>query len=143
VRRYYRPYRERLEARVAAAVARGARVVHLSCHSFTPRLAGVSRRADVGLLFDPRRPGEARFCAAWRARLRAASARLVVRHNYPYRGSSDGLTTYLRTRFGQDRYLGIELEVNQKFPKGDPRRWRSLRSLLVESFRGAVLPPAL
>ena len=130
MKRYYRPYRERLEAHVGAAVRRGRRVVHLSCHSFTPRLAGVWRRADVGLLFDPRRGPERTFCTAWQTQLRG----LVVRKNYPYRGSDDGLTTYLRTRFAARDYVGIELEVNQKFPKAGGARWLKLRRLLVASF---------
>ena len=40
---------------------------------------------------------------------------LVVRFNYPYKGISDGFTKYLRTRFTGKQYIGIELEVNQKF----------------------------
>lgn len=135
--RHYRPYRERLEASVAAAVRRGKQVVHLSCHSFAPALAGVRRAADVGLLFDPRRNPEAALCARWAALLRAADRRLVVRRNYPYRGSADGLTTYLRTRFDAQSYLGIELEVNQKYPAGSARRWNRLRRELVSTFRDA------
>jgi predicted N-formylglutamate amidohydrolase len=137
IERYYRPYRERIEARVGAAVSSGRRVLHLSCHSFTPRLAGVRRRADVGLLFDPRRRPERAFCTAWQARLRERE-NLRVRRNYPYRGSNDGLTTYLRRRFSERDYLGIELEVNQRFPKADGPRWPRLRRLLVASFAEAL-----
>ena len=37
--------------------------------------------------------------------------------NYPYLGKADGFTTSLRQEF-QERYIGIELELNQKlFPK--------------------------
>ncbi len=136
VRRHYRPYRDALERQVAAGLRRAARVVHLSCHSFTPRLAGVVRTADVGLLFDPRRGAEAALCGRWQAALRAR-APLRVKRNYPYRGSADGLTTDLRARFGP-RYLGLELEVSQKFPRGDLRRWRRLRRVLVESFAEAL-----
>jgi hypothetical protein len=47
-----------------------------------------------------------------------------VRRNRPYRGAADGLTTHLRRKLGP-RYLGIELEVSQRFfaadgsPRGD------------------------
>jgi predicted N-formylglutamate amidohydrolase len=133
IARYYEPYRGQLEARVAAALRRGKRVVHLSCHSFTPRLAGVRRHADIGLLFDPRRRAEALPCATWQKHLQK-EGKLVVRRNYPYRGSDDGLTTYLRTRFRSRDYLGIELEVNQKFPRADGARWRWLRRLLIRTF---------
>jgi predicted N-formylglutamate amidohydrolase len=127
---FYRPYRERLEARIAGEVRRGRRVIHLSCHSFTPVLNGVERDADVGLLFDPRRSLEAAVCAAWQSSLSG----LRVRRNYPYRGTSDGLTTSLRRCFDEQSYAGIELEVNQKFPLGNAPRWRALRRRLIESF---------
>jgi predicted N-formylglutamate amidohydrolase len=137
IERYYRPYRTRIEAQIATAVRRGRRVVHLSCHSFTPRLAGVRRSAHIGLLYDPHRRPEALLCALWEKRLNE-NAKLRARRNYPYRGSADGLTTYLRTRFSGRDYLGIELEVNQKFPRANGAQWRALRRLLVASFRDAL-----
>jgi predicted N-formylglutamate amidohydrolase len=135
VERYYLPYRDEVKQRVARALRRGKRVVHVSCHSFTPRLAGVVRHADIGLLFDPARAAEARLCAVWAKAL--ARAGLHVRRNYPYKGTADGLTTDLRASFGP-RYLGIEIEVNQRFPKGDAERWRRLRRVLVATFAKAL-----
>ena len=133
--RYYRPYREWVEAQVAAAVAAGEDVVHISSHSFTPRLHGEVRRADVGLLYDPRRKSERDLCLTWQREIRPADGNLLVRRNYPYRGSADGLTTHLRRRFPDGRYTGVEIEVNQKHALGDRERWRALRAHLVESFR--------
>ena len=43
------------------------------------------------------------------------------------RGTADGLTTTLRRRFGAEDYLGVELEVSQRFPRGAPAAWRRLR----------------
>src|SRR3954471_15200175 len=134
--RYYLPYRYAVESSVKSS--HGRRVVHVSCHSFTPRLAGVVRNADIGLLFDPRRRGEAELCERWRAALNAREPKLRVRRNYPYRGWADGLTTDLRRRYGEGRYVGIELEVNQRFPKTDGSRWRSLRAALIASFAEAL-----
>jgi hypothetical protein len=37
-----------------------------------------------------------------------------VRRNAPYRGDSDGLTSALRRERSAERYLGIELELNQR-----------------------------
>lgn len=139
IERLYRPYRDMLEARVATEVAAGKRVVHLSCHSFTPRLGQVKRNADIGLLFDPRRRVEATLCAAWGRALTEADSRLRVRRNYPYRGSADGLTTHLRRRFPEPAYAGIELEVNQRFPLGNAGRWRTLRRVLLETFAQSVM----
>jgi len=112
---YYYPYRIELRNAVAAIVRSGQRAVHVSLHSFTPRLAGQVRTADIGLLYDPARAPEARFAARWREQLGSAAPALRVRRNYPYRGVDDGLCTWLRSEFSARSYLGIELEMNQRF----------------------------
>jgi predicted N-formylglutamate amidohydrolase len=136
--RYYQPYREWVEAQVREATRGGARIIHLSCHSFTPRLEGEVRRADVGLLYDPARPREVAFCKTWQRILGAGQPPLRVRRNYPYRGSADGLTTYLRSLVPDPAYAGIELEVNQKYPLGESQVWRDLRKRLIATFTRAV-----
>ena len=135
--RYYSPYREWVESEVRQTVERGQHILHVSSHSFTPKFDGVERRADVGLLYDPRRPAEVALCKAWQRELESADPRLVVRRNYPYRGYADGLTTYLRKRYPDPLYAGVELEVNQKYPLGESRRWRELRKLLVGTLQQA------
>jgi predicted N-formylglutamate amidohydrolase len=87
-------------------------------HSFTPVFDGAPRRADVGLLYDPRRAAERQWCGRWREALLGRRPELIVRRNDPYRGGADGLVTHLRRRFDADRYVGVELEVNQKFTVG-------------------------
>lgn len=131
--RHYRPYREQVEKAIRAATGRGQKVFHLSVHTFTPVLDGLVRRADVGLLYDPGRRGEAALCRRWREGLQQADGELRIRANYPYRGTADGLTTYLRRRFSADRYLGIELEVNQRFPLRGRQRWTQLQRQLGDS----------
>jgi predicted N-formylglutamate amidohydrolase len=138
LKRYYDPYRTDVENGVAAAVERGYRALHLSCHSFTSRLGGAMRRADVGLLYDPAREREGALCAAWQAALQRSRPELVVRRNYPYRGVADGLVTFLRRRFNERDYIGIELEVNQRHPLGETAHWRSLRRALIECFAEAL-----
>ncbi len=88
-------------------------MVHLSCHSFTPRLAGKVRNADIGLLFDPSRGREVKLVAAIAAEIRRELPDLRVRRNYPYRGTADGHTTALRRALPASRYLGIEIELSQ------------------------------
>lgn len=112
--RYYLPHRARVEERVRNCIENGEAVLHLAVHSFVSELGGTTRRADVGLLYDPARRGERRLCRSWAERLREDAPRLQVRFNYPYRGAADGLTTFLRRRFGARQYWGVELEVNQK-----------------------------
>ena len=62
---HYHPHRRRVDAAMADAVATGDRVVHIASHSFTPELNGHVRTADIGMLYDPGRPGEVAFATAW------------------------------------------------------------------------------
>ena len=137
--RHYLPYRDEVEAHIAAAIARGSRVIHLASHSFTPVLEGEVRNADIGLLYDPARPGEVELCRRWQARLQAQARELKVRRNYPYTGRSDGFTAYLRRRFPAGVYVGIELEINQKHVLHGGRRWRTLQDLVIEALHPAMM----
>jgi predicted N-formylglutamate amidohydrolase len=96
------------------------------------------RNADIGLLYDPARRGEAELCRRWQARLRASAPELKVRRNYPYAGKSDGFTTYLRRRFPAKVYVGIELEINQKHVFNGRRPWRAFRGRVIEALRQAM-----
>jgi predicted N-formylglutamate amidohydrolase len=113
VRRYYRPYRRRVERRVTRLCAAGVTLVHLSVHSFTPEWKGKPRAVDVGILFDPHRIREKALAGRIRVALQAVRPDWRIRFNQPYRGTSDGLTTWLRRRFSPESYLGLELEFNQ------------------------------
>ena len=137
VEQHYRPYRTQVERLVGQAVARGYRVIHLSSHSFTAELDGRVRGTDVGLLYHPRRRGEAEVCARWKESLAAFASDLRVRRNYPYAGKGDGLTSHLRGRLAQSDYVGIELEVNQGIVFAAGRRWTALRRKLIDSLQMA------
>jgi len=136
--RYYRPYRTKVETQIAQAVDSGARVVHISCHSFTPELDGKVRQADLGLLYDPARAAEAGLCRRWQMALKVYASTLKTRLNYPYLGTADGFTVYLRRRFPAERYLGIELEINQKHVRGQAAHWRTVRNAVIEAFHDAA-----
>lgn len=138
---HYYPHRRRVEALVDRLVAAGPPVVHFSVHTFTPVYHGRARSTDVGLLFDPQRPRERALCERLRGALGSVRPELVIHFNRPYRGWTDGLTTALRRRYPADRYLGIELEVSQRFPAGDRRTWESLRSALVAAATAALDRP--
>ena len=134
--RWWRPHREQVESAIADAIARGHRVVHVAVHSFTPELDGEVRNADVGLLYDSRRKQEAAFSRGWATALRGIDPALRVRLNYPYAGAADGLTTWLRRRHPQSRYLGVELEINQAIV-GTPR-WRRFQQRIAQSLRESI-----
>ncbi len=91
-----------------------AEIIHLGIHSFTPVLNGKVRNTDIGILYDPARPQERAYAQVIKAEIKRLYPAMKVRFNYPYKGTSDGLTTTLRKKFGPG-YVGIEIEINQKF----------------------------
>ena len=136
--RYYFPYRNLVETAIRD---RGIKpVIHLSVHSFTPELNGVVRNADVGLLYDPSRKREKEFCLRLQTRLKQKFPHLIVRRNYPYRGTADGFTTCLRSRFPAGAYLGIEVEINQKHVNAEDRFWRHILKELGGILANVHLP---
>lgn len=136
--RHYQPYRAQAEALVRQAIARHGRVTHVSVHSFTPELYGTTRRADVGLLYDPARPGEVALCRCWQSAIKAAMPGLVVRRNYPYAGKGDGLTAWFRRQLPADTYVGVELEINQKQVTADAASWFPLRRAILDALGHAL-----
>ena len=130
--RHYFPYREAVEKAVATHAAHGTCALHLSVHSFTPVLGGKTRTTDIGLLYDPARRSERAWCHRLRSALQRASPDLRVHRNAPYRGMADGLTTALRRRFPVDRYVGIELEVNQRLI-ADKAHWLRIRRAITHA----------
>lgn len=117
-RTYYQPYRRKIEGVIRDHIESGMQVVHLAVHTFTPVWEGQEREVEVGLLYDDLRQAEATFCKGWNEEIKTINPDIEVRNNEPYRGSDDGFTTYLRTRFTEEDYLGLELEVSQKFVHG-------------------------
>ena len=120
-RAYWREYRENVEKFVSKNIRSlrqaqrpEAAIVHLGIHSFTPVLNGKVRNTDIGILYDPARPLERAYANVIKAEIKRLYPKMKARFNYPYKGTSDGLTTTLRKKFGP-RYVGIEIEINQKF----------------------------
>lgn len=114
---YWTEYRTAIEKFVESALkpkTQAATIVHLGIHSFTPELNGKVRNTDIGILYDPNRPQERAYANVIKAEIKRLYPAMKVRFNYPYKGTTDGLTTTLRKKFGQ-RYVGIEIEINQKF----------------------------
>lgn len=110
---YYLVYRNEVESTIRKFIEAKQTVLHLSVHSFTPYLNG-ERQCNIGLLYDSRKAEEKEFCKQFKKELLKKDNTLKVRFNYPYLGKADGFTTYLRKQFTK-HYLGIELEINQKY----------------------------
>ncbi|MGJ5643446.1 N-formylglutamate amidohydrolase [Formosa sp. S-31] len=111
---YYNSYRNSIEDYISEEIQQGNSILHISVHSFTPILNNNFRNCDVGLLYAPEKTNESLFCKTLKTNLTLINPELKVRYNYPYLGTADGFTTYLRKTF-KTNYSGIELEVNQKF----------------------------
>ena len=136
--RHYHPYRNTVETEVAQLIAAGRRVVHVASHSFTPELGSVVRQADVAWLYDPQRPGERLLASQWLAALAHLRPDLKLRRNYPYQGKGDGLTSLLRKRHSPESYVGLELEVNQRFFIDGKRAWERLRKDIIQTLAPAL-----
>ena len=135
---HYKPYRNAIESFIAGNIGKGRRVLHISVHTFTPVFKGVGRRADLGLLYDPARSGERALCVSLQKTLTALKTGIIIRRNYPYLGTSDGLITYLRKRFPGTEYTGIELEVNQKYFRGNKMLREKILSVITKGFNVVI-----
>jgi len=118
-------------ADVEQIIAREGRCVHVCVHTFTPVLAGRRRGNDIGLLHDPAWGVERAVCEEVRAHLRAATDD-VVWFNRPYSGTADGILPALRRQHSPETFVGIELEINQKYA-GDARQLRRIADAIGES----------
>jgi predicted N-formylglutamate amidohydrolase len=130
VAEHYAPHRSEVERAIRRLAGAGRRVLHVPVHSFTPRLHGHTRTAELGLLYDPARRRERAVAAAWKRALADLAPQLRVRRNYPYRGVSDGFGPALRRQFPDARYACLEIEINQALLRG-PAGQRELASALT------------
>ncbi|TXD53268.1 MULTISPECIES: N-formylglutamate amidohydrolase [unclassified Polaribacter] len=111
---YYLVYRNKVAKIIQKYIEQGNKVMHISVHSFTPVLNAIERNCDIGLLYDSSLTHEKAFAHQMKTALLQQDATLNVRYNYPYLGKADGFTTSLRKEFPEN-YIGIELEINQKY----------------------------
>ncbi|MBN1128017.1 MAG: N-formylglutamate amidohydrolase [Chitinispirillaceae bacterium] len=132
----YQTHRARIAGALQRRLTARGKVLHIAIHTFIPVLRGKARNGDLGLLYDPSSPMERRMVSSLRKELRRRLPDLRIRVNYPYRGTSDGLTVFLRRMFGKQRYAGIEIEINQKW--SDPLHPCGIRRGLAQAIRSAV-----
>jgi len=111
IARYHAPYWRAVASRIEATVATFGFSLHVSVHSFTPRLDPERRRFAVGLLFDPERAAETALVGAVESVLQHHG--WTVERNQPYRGDTDSIAVPFRRGLGDDRYACLQIEVNQ------------------------------
>jgi len=138
IERYYEPFRKTVCQQITGAIGNGKIVLHLSVHTFTPVFKGVSRHTDVGILYDPGSPLEKHLARRMGDSLANHQPDLLIRYNYPYRGIADGHATFLRKKLPMNRYAGIELEINQKYPLGAAGFWRKMKKDLTEAIQKSL-----
>jgi len=131
IQTYYLPYRQSVQQYIQENIDAGFQVCHLSIHSFTPIWNGLPRNAEIGLLYNPKRPSEKALAKRWQKLLNPTAR---TRLNYPYHGDSDSFTTSLRKLFPDDEYIGIEVEVNQALA-GDPEKLNDTMTLLETTLK--------
>lgn len=129
--RYYLPYRRAVECGVRQIISKHGRCVHLCVHTFTPQLAGRRRGNDIGLLHDPKWGIERQVCAEIRHGL-DQQGEFVVWFNRPYSGTADGILPAMRALLDPAHYVGLEIEVNQKFA-GNAGALRRIADELAEA----------
>jgi len=132
----YMPYRTNVEECIRSILKP---VLHLSIHTFTPVLGGVPRDVDIGLLFDPARTQEKKVCEVLQKSLVATLPAWKIKLNEPYLGIDDGFTTYLRTKFSDDAYAGVEVEVTQRY--GEKNELESVASVLLDFLKLVLSNP--
>ncbi len=126
IENYYTPYRTKVLHWIQSTLKNPKNlVVHLSCHTFTPVLDDIPRKTAIGILYDPLRKGEKHVSHALIQALREMPHAITPIHaNRPYRGTSDGHTTFLRTVFPETVYLGIEVEIASNYLTNEQKKER-------------------
>lgn len=130
IEKYYLPYRNKVIETIKQNASRDHPTIHISVHTFTPVLNGKERQFEIGLLYNPQRILEKNVCQNWKSLLNDFFPDFRIRMNQPYKGASDGFTTFLRKTFDEKLYLGIELEVNQKLFFEPSLHWTQICSTL-------------
>lgn len=128
----YKPYRDKIQQQIEKSAKP---VLHLSIHSFTPIWHGVERAVDIGILFDPDRKLETNYCQQLKLALEEKLPNQSIKLNEPYKGTDDGFTTWLRKRYDDKAYAGIELEVNQKYASRLPSIKREIFEAVETSLK--------
>lgn len=133
IKTYYQPYRNRVIEAIQKNASKKISTIHISAHSFTPFFNEKERNFEIGLLYNPKRIQEKNVCQVWRLILKQTFPDFRILMNKPYKGASDGLTTFLRKAFSEKLYLGIELEINQKLLFDNNGKWNQICSKVGES----------
>lgn len=136
---FYLPYRDTLNQIIGKNIDSTNKLLHLSIHTFTPIWEGEERKVDIGILFDPERKEESLFAEKLKKAIHEQNMNLRVCFNEPYEGVSDGITTFFRSKYPTENYLGIELELNQKYVLAeDEIIWNQMKTALANAIKRVI-----
>ncbi len=125
--KYYWPHHKRVEDEISKLNSEGRQVIHIALHTFAPVVDGEVRKTDIGLLFHPDRKWEQSFAEDLKKEILKQNPNRQVDLNLPYPGTNESYPNRLRELFSQDKYLGFEIEVNQKYYlTGEPEVWKKV-----------------
>ncbi len=113
IEQYYIPFRQQTMDLITHHHHNNEQILHVSIHTFKPFLRGLRQNAGIGLLYDSRRHAEKEVARIWHGLLLQETPTYLTRMNYPFPGKSDSFTHALRHQYGEQDYLGIEMEINQ------------------------------
>ncbi len=137
---YYYPYRDSFESEIIGLnPTKKQPIIHISIHSFTPIWKGLPRNAEIGILYDTSHLPEKDFSLIWKKEIASKYPEFKVRSNFPYLGKSNSFPTELRRKYKQ-KYIGIELEVNQKLFADDGKSVKNAKILhcISETLQNAL-----
>ena len=78
IQQYYLPFRQQVEQVIKKHIEQNQEVWHLSLHSFTPTYNTITRNADIGLLYDPKRPREVFLAKHWQQQMKKQKQNLRI-----------------------------------------------------------------
>lgn len=141
---FHRPYRRAVLEEIEEITSQG-RCVHVSVHTFSPAQDGVSPDLEVQVCYDPARLGEqcwgTRILAALRDARFEVRAHCTGRRRVEQRGepAQAGCSAWLRDRYDDDAYAGLELKLSRGMSPERQQRavWVASNALRTATSEGA------
>lgn len=110
---YYEPFHQSLNETIAAHIAQGQQVLHLSIFTFAPIFQKLFLSTAIGVSYDAHRHGEKEVVRILHGLLNKETPPYRIRQNNPLLGTHDYILKSFRKKFEEKDYLGIKLGFNQ------------------------------
>lgn len=132
INHYYRPYVNSILLNMQHYQSISYRIVHISIHTCSSHVMSRKGPCDLGIIYDSKRKSEKIFAEMLSRSLQSFDPSIKIKSNYPFKGHSKGLTNYFRLIFQEQRYIGVELQINHELMQSaTDKKW--IRALLQAS----------